>query len=72
VAGPAIAAARAVGPTGRVFGLDVAAPTPDALTALLASGGAADPVAEAVPARHDLDRPDRFWEVVLGTARRPG
>jgi ubiquinone/menaquinone biosynthesis C-methylase UbiE len=44
--------------------------TPQALASLLAAAGAADPVAEALPATHRLDSPDSFWDVVLGSGYR--
>jgi SAM-dependent methyltransferase len=44
--------------------------SPAALTALLAKGGVADAVVVPVPARQDLDHPEDFWEIVLGSGLR--
>jgi hypothetical protein len=34
------------------------------------SPGAAQPAVVAVPGQHQLDHPDQFWEVALGTGYR--
>ncbi|HEY2691905.1 MAG TPA: methyltransferase domain-containing protein [Streptosporangiaceae bacterium] len=44
--------------------------TPQALRDLYARAGVAGADALAVPARHELDSPDRFWDVALGTGYR--
>jgi ubiquinone/menaquinone biosynthesis C-methylase UbiE len=44
--------------------------TPQAVTELLAAAGVADAEAEAVAGVHQLDSPDGFWDVVLGTGYR--
>jgi len=44
--------------------------TPEALTHLYARAGILDVHVEAVPARHDLASPARFWDIVLGSGYR--
>ena len=44
--------------------------TQAALADLLARGGVEHPAIGATPGWHDLDRPDRFWDIVLGTGYR--
>ncbi len=44
--------------------------TPAALAELLTGAGVARPTVEAVEARHDLEHPDRFWDIVLGSGYR--
>jgi len=44
--------------------------TPQALRDLYARAGVAGADALAVPAQHELDSPDRFWDVALGTGYR--
>jgi SAM-dependent methyltransferase len=44
--------------------------TPEALSELFSRAGVPGVTAEAVPGRHELDRPDSFWDVVLGTGYR--
>jgi ubiquinone/menaquinone biosynthesis C-methylase UbiE len=44
--------------------------TEAALTDLLSRGGVDHPDVVAVPGRHDLDHPDRFWDIVLGSGYR--
>jgi ubiquinone/menaquinone biosynthesis C-methylase UbiE len=44
--------------------------TPQALTDLLAAAGVTGAEAEAVAAVHQLDSPDSFWDVVLGSGYR--
>ena len=44
--------------------------TQAALADLLARGGVEHPAIRATPGWHDLDRPDRFWDIVLGTGYR--
>jgi ubiquinone/menaquinone biosynthesis C-methylase UbiE len=44
--------------------------TPAALTELLTGAGVPRPVVEAVEARHHLEHPDRFWDIVLGSGYR--
>jgi ubiquinone/menaquinone biosynthesis C-methylase UbiE len=45
--------------------------TASALADLLARGGAGDPTVEATAGEHhDLERPDDFWDVVLGSGYR--
>lgn len=44
--------------------------TPQALRDLNARAGIAGADALAVPAQHELDSPDRFWDVALGTGYR--
>jgi ubiquinone/menaquinone biosynthesis C-methylase UbiE len=44
--------------------------TPQALTDLLASAGVAGAHAEALAGVHQLDTPDSFWDVVLGSGYR--
>jgi len=44
--------------------------TPEALTDLYARAGTLDVHVEAVPARHDLASPARFWDIVLGSGYR--
>jgi len=44
--------------------------TPASLTELFSRAGVPGATAEAVPGRHDLDQPDRFWDVVLGSGYR--
>jgi len=44
--------------------------TTEALAELLARAGAAQPAVVAVPGRHHLDHPDRFWDIALGTGYR--
>ena len=44
--------------------------TEAALADLLARGGVKDAAVTAVPGRHRLDHPDRFWEIVLGSGYR--
>ena len=41
-----------------------------ALADLLARGGVAHPAIRATSGWHHLDRPDRFWDIVLGTGYR--
>jgi hypothetical protein len=43
---------------------------PQALEDLFFRAGVADPVAVAAPGQHQLDRPDSFWDVVLGSGYR--
>ena len=44
--------------------------TPQALADLFARGGVADPEVVATPGQQDLDDPDEFWDIVLGTGYR--
>ena len=44
--------------------------TDAALADLLARGGVEHPDVEAVPGRHHLGHPDRFWDIVLGSGYR--
>jgi ubiquinone/menaquinone biosynthesis C-methylase UbiE len=44
--------------------------TPTALTELLTGAGVPRPVVVAVEGRHQLEHPDRFWDVVLGSGYR--
>jgi ubiquinone/menaquinone biosynthesis C-methylase UbiE len=44
--------------------------TPDALVDLFARGGVRSATAKARTGSHDLEHPDRFWDVVLGTGYR--
>ena len=44
--------------------------TAAALTDLLARGGVEHPAVVAAPGWHHLDRPDRFWDIVLGSGYR--
>jgi len=44
--------------------------TPHALQELFRQAGVADPDVVAVPGRHQLERPDMFWDVVLGSGYR--
>jgi len=44
--------------------------TPASLTELFSRAGVPGATAEAAPGRHDLDQPDRFWDVVLGSGYR--
>jgi len=44
--------------------------TPAALAELLTAGGVPRPAVEAVDASHQLERPDRFWDIVLGSGYR--
>ena len=44
--------------------------TPEALADLCARSGILEVEVEAVPARHDLASPARFWDVVLGSGYR--
>jgi len=44
--------------------------TPQALADLCARAGIPDVEVEAVPARHDLVSPARFWDIVLGSGYR--
>jgi ubiquinone/menaquinone biosynthesis C-methylase UbiE len=44
--------------------------TPAALTELLIGAGVTRPAVEAVEARHHLEHPDRFWDIVLGSGYR--
>jgi len=44
--------------------------SPAALAGLFSRAGVPDPAAEAVSGQHDLDHPDRFWDVVLGSGYR--
>lgn len=44
--------------------------TPDALIRLFGSGGIEDAGAQAVAGEHDLDRPEDFWDIVLGSGFR--
>jgi ubiquinone/menaquinone biosynthesis C-methylase UbiE len=44
--------------------------TPDALSRLFASGGIEAASAEPAPGKHDLDRPEDFWDIVLGSGYR--
>ena len=44
--------------------------TPHALKKLFRRAGVADPDVAAVPGRHQLEHPDMFWDVVLGSGYR--
>ncbi len=44
--------------------------TPDALSRLLARGGIEGASAQAAAGEHDLDRPEDFWDIVLGSGYR--
>lgn len=44
--------------------------TPAALAELLTGAGVPRPAVEALEARHHLDHPDMFWEIVLGSGYR--
>lgn len=44
--------------------------TEAALADLLTRGGVDHPDVMAVPGRHDLDHPDHFWDIVLGSGYR--
>jgi SAM-dependent methyltransferase len=44
--------------------------TEAALTDLLSRGGVKHAAVKAAPARHHLDHPDRFWDIVLGSGYR--
>lgn len=44
--------------------------TPKALAGLLAEGGVPDPTVEPVAGEHRLNRPDDFWDIVLGSGYR--
>ena len=44
--------------------------TPAALAELLTGGGVTRPTVEALEGRHQLEHPDRFWDIVLGTGYR--
>lgn len=44
--------------------------TPEALSELFSRAGVPGVTAEAVAGRHRLDRPDSFWDVVLGSGYR--
>lgn len=44
--------------------------TPQALAGLFARAGVPDPAVVAAPGRHHLDRPDQFWDIVLGSGYR--
>jgi ubiquinone/menaquinone biosynthesis C-methylase UbiE len=44
--------------------------TPKALEELFARAGVADPEVVAVPGRHQLEHPDMFWDIVLGSGYR--
>jgi len=44
--------------------------TPEALTDLFLRAGVAHPAVVAVSGRHHLDRPDSFWDIVLGSGYR--
>jgi hypothetical protein len=44
--------------------------TPAALRELFARAGVTDPDVVAVSGRHPLERPDAFWDVVLGSGYR--
>ncbi|HEY5199840.1 MAG TPA: methyltransferase domain-containing protein [Acidothermaceae bacterium] len=44
--------------------------TPVALAELLSGAGVTRPTMEAVEARHHLEHPDRFWDIVLGSGYR--
>jgi ubiquinone/menaquinone biosynthesis C-methylase UbiE len=44
--------------------------TAEALEELLARAGVADPAVVAVPGRHQLEHPDLFWDIVLGSGYR--
>jgi SAM-dependent methyltransferase len=44
--------------------------TPDALTRLLAAGGIDAARAQPEAGHHDLDRPEDFWDIVLGSGYR--
>jgi hypothetical protein len=44
--------------------------TPAALEDLLARGGVIEPVVEAVTGEHELEQPDDFWDVALGSGYR--
>jgi ubiquinone/menaquinone biosynthesis C-methylase UbiE len=44
--------------------------TPAALAELLTGAGVLQPAVAAVEARHHLEHPDRFWDIVLGSGYR--
>src|SRR5215831_10806536 len=44
--------------------------TPEALTDLFLRAGVAHPAVVAAPGQHHLDRPDGFWDIVLGSGYR--
>jgi ubiquinone/menaquinone biosynthesis C-methylase UbiE len=44
--------------------------TPDALSGLFARAGVPGPALEAAPGQHQLQHPDSFWDIVLGTGYR--
>jgi ubiquinone/menaquinone biosynthesis C-methylase UbiE len=44
--------------------------TPTSLAELLTGAGVTRPTVEAVEARHHLEHPDRFWDIVLGSGYR--
>src|SRR5215475_10458248 len=44
--------------------------TPEALTDLFLRAGVAHPAVVAVSGQHHLDRPDSFWDIVLGSGYR--
>jgi ubiquinone/menaquinone biosynthesis C-methylase UbiE len=44
--------------------------TPAALAELLSGAGVTRPQVEAVEARHHIEHPDRFWDIVLGSGYR--
>jgi ubiquinone/menaquinone biosynthesis C-methylase UbiE len=44
--------------------------TPAALAELLTGAGVPQPVVEAADGRHDIEHPDRFWDIVLGSGYR--
>jgi len=44
--------------------------TPAALAGLLTAGGVPGPAVAAVAGRHQLEQPDQFWDIVLGSGYR--
>jgi len=44
--------------------------TPAALADLFSRAGVPDPAVEAAAGQHQLDHPDRFWDIVLGSGYR--
>ena len=44
--------------------------TPSALAGLFSRAGVPDPAVVAATGQHQLDHPDRFWDVVLGSGYR--
>jgi ubiquinone/menaquinone biosynthesis C-methylase UbiE len=44
--------------------------TPEALAGLFSRAGVARPAIAAISGRHHLDRPDGFWDIVLGSGYR--